>query len=144
MHVQSSATATWTDGLKSGKGEYRAASGAFQGQYSFKTRFEGEAGTTPEELIAAALAGCFSMALAANLEKGGNSPKRIETTATSHLKRVNDKPTVTTVQLKTRGVVPGINAEAFAKAAAEAKAGCPVSRALNPSIEIELSATLES
>lgn len=141
---KSSATAIWTQGLKNGKGNYSAASGAFKGEYTFATRFEGAKGTTPEELIAAAQASCFSMALAAGLEKDGNPPQQIETTATCTLEPVNDKPTITTIRLETRGKVAGIDAKAFQQAAEEAKNGCPVSRALQNNVKVELTANLES
>jgi osmotically inducible protein OsmC len=141
---KSAATAIWTEGLKNGKGHYSAASGAFQGEYTFATRFEGAKGTTPEELIAAAHASCFSMALASTLEKGGNPPKQIETTATCTLEFVSEKPTITTIRLETRGKVSGIDESAFKKAAEEAKNGCPVSRALKNNVKFQLAASLQS
>lgn len=139
----STARAVWNGGLKGGEGSYEAGSGAFRGAYTFATRFEGAAGTNPEELIAAAHAACFSMALAAGLEKSGTPATRISTTAACTLEMVNGAPTITRIRLEVAGVVAGIDAAAFAKAAETAKANCPVSRALAPSIAVEVAARLE-
>jgi len=112
------------------------------GRFSFTTRFEEEPGTNPEELIAAAHAGCFSMALSAQLTEAGHEPESITTTAKVHLRMVEDTPTITQIDLITEGRVPGIDQDQFADFAARAKAGCPVSRALAGVGEITLEATL--
>ena len=139
----SRASAVWERGLRAGSGQYRAASGAFGGTYSFPTRFEGAPGSTPEELIAAAHASCFSMALAAGLEKSGTPATRVETAAACTLEPVNGVPTITTIALTVRGVVPGVDRAAFQRAAEEAKEGCPVSRALKGNVRFTIDATLE-
>jgi osmotically inducible protein OsmC len=119
----------------------RLGSGAFEGQYSFKSRFEEGTGTNPEELIGAAHAGCFSMAFSNMLSEAGHVPKRVETEASVHLERVDGKPTISRIDLEAKGDVPGIDDAKFQDIAAQAKAGCPVSRAL-ASVEITLKATL--
>lgn len=139
----STSSATWQGGLKTGTGEFQASSGAFKGAYSFQTRFEGTKGTNPEELIAAAHASCLSMALAAGLEKAGSPATSITTKASCTMSFVEGAPRITKMQLEVRGKVPGIDQAAFAKAAEEAKNGCPVSNALKGNVPIELSATLE-
>lgn len=140
----SKASATWEGGLKDGKGEFRAGSGAFQGAYSFPTRFEGAKGTNPEELIAAAHAACLSMALAAGLEKAGTPATRITTTASCTIDIVGGAAKITTMKLDVRGKVPGVDQAAFQKAAEEAKNGCPVSNALKNNVAFELVAKLEA
>jgi osmotically inducible protein OsmC len=127
---QSQAEAVWEGSLKEGKGNIKLASGAFNGAYSFATRFEGKPGTNPEELIGAAHAGCFSMALSAGLGRAGFTPERIHTTANVTLEKVGDGFKITGVALKTEAKVPGITAEQFKEAAEKAKSGCPVSQAL--------------
>jgi lipoyl-dependent peroxiredoxin len=139
----SRASAVWEGKLKEGKGNFRAGSGAFSGPYSFATRFEGKAGTNPEELIAAAHAACFSMALSAGLEKAGKPAARVETTAACTMDMVDGTPTITRMELKVRGKVAGLDQGAFQKAADEAKRGCPVSRALSGIPQITLDAKLE-
>ncbi len=139
----SRASAVWEGKLKDGKGNFRAASGAFSGPYTFATRFEGKQGTNPEELIAAAHAACFSMALSAGLEKAGKPATRVETTAACTMEMVDGTPTITKMELKVRGKVPGLDPAAFQKAAEEAKGGCPVSRALAGIRQITLDAKLE-
>ena len=139
----SSATAIWNGKLKDGNGQFEAASGAFKGAYTFATRFEGKKGTNPEELIAAAHAACFSMFLSSLLEKGGTPATRITTKATSTLEVGSAGPKIVRMRLETRGVVPGMDAAAFAKAAAAAKDGCPVSGALKGNVAFELDARLE-
>jgi osmotically inducible protein OsmC len=134
----SSATATWDGVLRSGHGRFAAKSGAFAGDYTFQTRFEGAAGTNPEELIAAAHAGCFSMALSSGLEKAGTPSTSIRTTAEVTM----DSGTIAKIRLVTRGTVPGIDAAAFRAAAEDAKKNCPVSRALAAVPVIELDAAL--
>lgn len=123
-------TARWQGDLKQGKGTLRLGSGAFEGPYSFATRFENAPGTNPEELIGAAHAACFSMAFSAGLAKAGFVPRSVETTATVHLDQVGGAFGITGIELATHGDVPGISAELFQQIADEAKAGCPVSRAL--------------
>ena len=139
----SAASAVWEGGLKGGKGTFSAGSGAFQGPYSFATRFESAPGTNPEELIAAALAACFSMALSAGLEKAGTPPARIATKATAIMDNPGGGNKITTIRLEVRGKVPGIDAAAFQKAAAGAKDSCPVSQALKGNLALELDAKLE-
>jgi osmotically inducible protein OsmC len=140
--TSSSATATWEGGLRGGKGQFTAKSGAFQGAYSFPTRFESAKGTNPEELIAAAHAACLSMALSAGLEAAGTPPKRITTTAMATIDKVGDGFRITRMRLEVRGEVPGIDQAAFAKAAEGAKEGCPVSQALKGNVPFELDARL--
>src|SRR5213593_4323333 len=132
----SKAMAVWEGTLKAG-------SGAFSGPYSFATRFEGKAGTNPEELIAAAPAACFSMALSAALEKAGKPATRVQTEAACTIDMVNGTPTITRMDLTVRGKVPGLDQAGFQKAAEEAKSGCPVSRALKGIPQITLEAKLE-
>ncbi len=139
----STATATWNGVLRSGTGAFRAGSGAFEGPYTFATRFEGTKGTNPEELIAAAHSSCLSMALSASLEKAGTPATRITTTAACTLEIVEGAGKITRMRLEVRGVVPGLDQTAFAKAAAHAKDNCPVSKALKGNLTVELSATLE-
>jgi lipoyl-dependent peroxiredoxin len=131
------AQARWEGNLREGSGSMRLGSGAFEGSYSFKSRFEEGTGTNPEELIGAAHAGCFSMSLANLLSEAGHVPSRIATTARVHLERVEGKPTITRVELDTQGDVPGLDPETFQEIGEKAKAGCPVSRAL-AGVEISL------
>src|SRR3989440_8125304 len=133
------ATARWEGGLQGGKGTMRLGSGAFEGQYSFSSRFEEGTGTNPEELIGAAHAGCFSMALAAGLTKAGHNPKRISTTANVSLEKVDEGFKITTIELDTEGEVPGIDEQTFRDAAESAKKNCPVSQAL-AGVDIKLNA----
>ena len=135
------AEAEWTGNLREGKGRVKLGSGAFEGEYSFVSRFEDGKGTNPEELIGAAHAGCFSMALAAGLTKAGLSPKRIKTTAQVHLEKVGEAFEITRIQLDTEAEVPGVDEKAFLEHAENAKKGCPVSKALAGS-KIELTARL--
>lgn len=136
------ASATWHGGLKDGKGILSTASGVLSDtQYSFSTRFEDGIGTNPEELIGAAHAGCFSMALSKVLSEAGISPERIDTTATVSLDQVEGGFAITAIHLETRVRAQGADQAAFAEATEKAKAGCPVSQVLNA--EITLSATLE-
>ena len=133
-----SATAVWKGDLKSGTGTMSAPSGVLaNAAYSFATRFESRPGTNPEELIAAAHAGCFSMALSGELGKAGLTPESIETTAEVTLEPVDGKPTVTRSHLKTRVRIPGGDRAKFEAAAAAAKAGCPISRLLKAEITME-------
>jgi osmotically inducible protein OsmC len=117
-------------------------SGAYEGQYSFSSRFEEGTGTNPEELIAAAHAGCFSMALSGGLGRAGHEPESVETTAEVTLERGDSGFSIVAIHLRTQGKVPGMSEADFKKAAEDAKAGCPVSRALNPSIKVTVDATL--
>jgi osmotically inducible protein OsmC len=130
----SSATATWEGGLRAGRGRFDGKSGVIQGSYSFPTRFEGAQGTNPEELIAAAHASCLSMALSGILEKAGSSPTRITTTASATIDEVGGGFKITRMRLEVRGEVPGMDQAAFAKAAAAATEGCPVSQALEGNV----------
>ncbi len=139
----SHATAVWEGKLKDGKGSFKAGSGAFTGPYTFATRFEGTKGTNPEELIAAAEAACFSMALSAGLEKAGKPAARVETRAGCTLEMVAGAPKITRIDLTVRGRVPGLDQAGFQKAAEEAKTGCPVSKALMGNVELTLEAKLE-
>ncbi|HEX7192181.1 MAG TPA: OsmC family protein [Thermoanaerobaculia bacterium] len=137
------ASAVWNGSLKEGKGTISTESGLLENaQYSFSTRFEEGKGTNPEELIAAAHAGCFSMALSAQLTTAGTPPERVATTATVTLEKREPGFTVTNVHLDVVAKVPGASQEGFDTAAATAKAGCPISRLLNT--EITMSAKLEA
>ncbi len=138
-----SASAVWNGGLRSGSGTVRTASGAVDRAYSFTSRFEeGEpAQTNPEELIAAAHAGCYSMALSAALERAGHPAQSVETTATVHLSAVEGGFAVTRIDLRTVATVPGLSADEFQKFAQDAKTNCPISKALS-AVEITLDATL--
>src|ERR1700733_12879844 len=114
MHMPvRNADATWNGDLKGGKGTVKLGSGAYEGQYSFSSRFESGTGTNPEELIGAAHAGCYSMALSAGLGKAGFNPKRIHTTAKVHLEKVGDGFKITKIQLQTEAEVPGIDDKTF-------------------------------
>ncbi|HEX9729384.1 MAG TPA: OsmC family peroxiredoxin [Gemmatimonadales bacterium] len=144
MATTSAASAIWTGTLKAGSGKYEAGSGAFAGDYTFLTRFQSAPGTNPEELIAAAHAACFSMALAADLERAGTPATAISTRARCTIDTVDGGARITTMQLTTRGTVPGLDDDAFKAAAAKAKDGCPVSKALAGNVTVELDATLES
>jgi lipoyl-dependent peroxiredoxin len=135
------AEAVWEGDLKSGKGTMKLSSGAFQGAYSFGTRFEGAPGTNPEELIGAAHAGCFSMAFSHLLASGGNVPTRVHTTAAVTLEKVGDGFKITRIKLTCEASVPGISESVFQETATKAKNGCPVSQAL-AGAPIELDAKL--
>ena len=139
----SQAMAVWEGKLKDGNGTFKAGSSSFSGPYSFATRFEGKKGTNPEELIAAAHAACFSMALSAGLEKAGKPVTRVETSAACTLEMVDGAPKITKMELKVRGRVPGLDQAGFQNAAEEAKRGCPVSKALAGIPQITLEAKLE-
>ncbi len=131
--------AIWKGTLREGSGSMKLGSGAFEGPFTYASRFESGAGTNPEELVGAAHAGCFSMFLSALLTKAGLPPTRIDTTATVHL---GEGPTITKIELVTRGDVPGASAEQFTEIAAQAKANCPISKALAAVNEITLDAQL--
>lgn len=135
------ASAVWEGSLKEGKGNMKLGSGAFEGKYSYSSRFEEGPGTNPEELIGAAHAGCFSMALSADLGKAGYTPERIETQAKVTLGKVDNKSRITEIHLDSQAKVPGISAEKFQEIAEGAKKGCPVSAAL-AGVNITLDARL--
>jgi osmotically inducible protein OsmC len=137
------AEARWAGDLKTGKGNIRLGSGAFQGPYSFVSRFENAPGTNPEELLGAAHAGCYSMALALALSLAGHPPTSVATTATVHLDKAGAGFAITGIDLATRGVVPGVSAEEFRRLAEETKVGCIVSKAL-AAVPIRLDAQLVS
>jgi osmotically inducible protein OsmC len=140
--MKRNASAVWTGGLKEGRGIISSDSGVLSDtQYSFSTRFENGKGTNPEELIAAAHAGCFSMALSAQLGTMGLTPERIATTASVSLEKVGEGCSFTAVHLTVKAKVPGADAPQFQTAANNAKGGCPVSKVLNATITME--ATLE-
>lgn len=125
------AAAHWSGDLKSGNGRVKLGSGAFEGPYSFNSRFEGGGGTNPEELLGAAHAGCFSMALSVALSTAGHIPTSIDTTATVRLEKGSAGFAITSIDLVTRGVVAGLDDEIFKRLAEETKTGCIVSRALS-------------
>jgi osmotically inducible protein OsmC len=132
------ASAVWTGGLKDGKGTISTDSNVLSDtQYSFSTRFEDGIGTNPEELIAAAHAGCFSMALSGQLGRAGLTAESIRTTAAVKLEKVGEAFAITAVHLDVTAKVPGADQEAFETAANNAKAGCPVSKVLNAEITME-------
>ena len=124
------AEAQWEGALKGGKGTMRFGGGAFEGQYSFDSRFEEGTGTNPEELIAAAHAGCFSMQLSGVLGGAGHEPVRVHTTADVHLQEEGDGFTVKAIDLRSEAEVPGLDDDEFQRLADEAKRICPVSRLL--------------
>jgi len=132
-----SANAVWEGDLKSGHGTMKLGSGAFEGQYSYKSRFESGTGTNPEELIGAAHAGCFSMALANMLAEAGHTPERVRTTAKVRMEGLK----ITDITLQTEASVPGLDEAAFMEHAENAKKNCPVSQAL-AATEIKLEAKL--
>lgn len=135
------ATAQWEGNLPEGKGTVAFGNGAFEGPYSFASRFEEGKGTNPEELIAAAHAGCFSMAFSNQLAKAGFTPTRVKTLAKVHLMKGEAGFSITTIELETEGQVPGIDDAKFQELGDAAKKGCPVSRAL-AGVEIKLTAKL--
>jgi osmotically inducible protein OsmC len=130
MPVRSS-TAEWKGTIREGSGHMVVGKNAYDGPYSFASRFEDGKGTNPEELIAAAHAGCYSMALSGGLTRAGTPPTSIATTAKVHIDQVEGGFAINKIELETVGVVPGIDQAAFEKAAEAAKAGCPVSKALS-------------
>ncbi len=142
--MKRSASAVWQGNLKQGRGVLSSDSGVLKDTaYSFATRFETSPGTNPEELIAAAHAGCFSMAFSAELGKAGFTPDRVATTAGVSLDMINGNPTITRIHLEMTAKIPGIDQAKFEEISKAAKAGCPVSRLLTGA-EITLSAKLES
>lgn len=138
--MKRSASAVWQGDLKSGKGEVSSDSGVLKSaQYSFSTRFENGIGTNPEELIAAAHAGCFAMALSAQLGAAGITPERIDAKATVSLDKLDSGWAVTESHLEVKAKIPGADRAAFEKAANDAKAGCPISKLLNANITMDAS-----
>jgi lipoyl-dependent peroxiredoxin len=137
------ATARWSGTLQEGNGSMALGSGAFEGPFTFRSRFEDDAGTNPEELIGAALAGCYSMQLGAMLGEAGTPAESITTEARVHLRRKDELPTITRIDLTARGRVSGIDDAAFQQSARDAKAACLVHRALAGVDEITLEAVLE-
>jgi osmotically inducible protein OsmC len=135
-------SAEWRGDLPSGSGTVSVASGLFEGQYSFKSRFEDGTGTNPEELIAAAHASCYAMALSNILAEHGHAPESVAVTAKVQLRNIDGAPTIAHIELDVEGRVPDIDEAHFLEHAQEAKAGCPVSRALAAVPEIELKARL--
>ncbi len=136
--MKRTASAAWSGDLKQGKGTLTTQSGVLKDTpYSFSTRFENGAGTNPEELIAAAHAGCFTMAVSAALGRAGFTPQRLATNASLALEQVAGNWTITTIELQLSARVPGIDGEKFAAIAADAKANCPVSRVLNAKISLD-------
>lgn len=136
------ASAVWEGGLKAGKGSVKTETGALDATYSFGSRFESAKGTNPEELLAAAEAACFAMALSLGLEQGGTPPTRVEASAACTIDKVPDGFKITTMKLTVRATVPGLSADAFQKVAQATKDGCPVSGALKGNVKIELDAAL--
>ena len=136
--MKRAASAQWSGDLKTGKGTISTESGVLkETQYSFSTRFENGIGTNPEELIAAAHAGCYSMALSAFLGTAGFTPTKLATDATVTLEQVNNDWTVTAIALKVNAQIPNIDAAKFKEIADEAKAKCPISRLLNAKITLD-------
>ncbi len=135
------ADAEWRGNLQDGQGKMRLGTGMFEGSYSYKSRFTEGAGTNPEELIAAAAAGCFTMAFSNELSKAGFTPTLVKTHADVTMETVNNAATITKVQLNTEAQVPGIDEKRFQEIGEGAKKNCPVSRALG-AIQVELNARL--
>jgi osmotically inducible protein OsmC len=136
------AAATWDGTLKAGRGSFSSESGAVGGQYSFGSRFESGVGSNPEELLAAAEAACYSMALSGALEKAGAVPNKVESKAACTVEKTDAGMTITTIALDVTVSASGISAEEFAKVAAATKETCPVSRALKGNVKLELTARL--
>jgi lipoyl-dependent peroxiredoxin len=137
-------SAQWSGDLKEGSGTVTVGDGVWSGNYSFASRFEEGEGTNPEELIAAAHAGCFTMALSAQLGEAGHAPNSVKTTARVQIRNVDGLPTIDNIKLETEGDVPGVDQATFEQQAENAKSGCAVSRALAGVNTIELSAKLAS
>ncbi|HLX08224.1 MAG TPA: OsmC family protein [Thermoanaerobaculia bacterium] len=135
------ADAVWEGGLKGGHGKVSLGSGAWSGPYSFASRFADGQGSNPEELIGAAHAGCFAMALSAALDRSGHVPRRVAVSAAVHLETGADGPRISRIDLRAEADVPGIDDDAFQQQARQAKEGCPVSKAL-AGTEITLDARL--
>ena len=138
------ASATWKGNLKEGEGTMALGSGVWEGPFSFKTRFEEGQGTNPEELIGAALAGCFTMQVSHALSEAGHVPDSVETQAKVQIRNVDGNPTISQIDLITRARVPGVDDGTFQETAKTAKDGCIISRALAGVGNITLDVTLES
>lgn len=136
------ASAVWEGGLKGGKGRFDGESGAIGGDYSFGSRFGDAGGTNPEELLAAAEAACYSMALSGALERAGTPPERVETQAACTIEKVGDAFRVTTMKLTVRASVPGADRDAFKDIAESTKDSCPISAALLGNVHLEVEAQL--
>jgi osmotically inducible protein OsmC len=136
-----SASAKWEGGLKGGRGSFSGATG-LAGQYNFSSRFENGQGSNPEELLAAAEAACYSMALSGGLEKNGTPPTSIDTTSRCTVEKVNDSWTITKIQLDVRVKAANLDDATLQRIASDSKTGCPVSRALKGNVDITLTATL--
>ena len=136
------ASATWEGGLRGGKGRFDGESGAIGGDYSFGSRFADAGGTNPEELLAAAEAACYSMALSGALEKAGTPPERVETSAACTIEKVGDAFRITTMKLTVRASVPNADRDTFKDLAESTKDGCPISAALLGNVHIEVDAQL--
>ena len=137
------ASAQWQGGLKGGNGSFKGQTG-LGGSYSFGSRFQEATGSNPEELLAAAEAACYSMALSGGLEKEGFSPTSVETQAACTVEKIGEGFKITTMKLTVKAVVPGIDDAKFQAIAAATKEGCPVSSALKGNVQIELNATVTS
>ena len=137
------ASAQWKGGLKGGNGSFKGQTG-LGGSYSFGSRFEDAAGSNPEELLAAAEAACFSMALSGGLEKAGFAPTSVDTSAACTVEKVGEGFKITTMKLTVKAVVPGIDDAKFQSIAAATKEGCPISSALKGNVQISLDAALSS
>lgn len=133
------ASAVWNGALRGGSGTFEGSTGAVSGPYTFSSRFEEGTGSNPEELLAAAEAACFSMALSGNLEKRGGTPEKIETSAACTVEKVGEGFTITRMQLDVEVSVTGIDEASFQEALEATRDGCPVSRALKGNVEIEVS-----
>lgn len=136
------ANAEWNGNLQEGQGKMRLGTGSYEGRYTYKSRFEEGPGTNPEELIAAAHAGCFTMAFASGLSKAGFTPTSLKTRADVTMEKVDNRDTITKIQLTTEAQVPNIDEKKFQEIGEGAKKNCPISRALNPTIQVSLSAKL--
>jgi osmotically inducible protein OsmC len=139
---QRNASARWEGSLTEGAGTMRLGTGAYEGPYSFQSRFEEGDGTNPEELIAAAHAGCFSMALSGEVGRAGHDLESVETTATVQIDKVEGGFAISRIELSTRARVPGVSDDEFQEIANAAKQGCPVSKALASVDSIDLDARL--
>ena len=137
------ASAKWEGGLKGGKGTYSGANG-LEGQYNFSSRFENGPGSNPEELLAAAHAACYSMALSGGLEKNGTPATSVATTAKCTVEKVAESFTITRMELNVQATVPTIDDATFQRIAAASRDGCPVSRALKGNVDVQLNARLQS
>ena len=138
------ASATWRGNLKEGEGTMALGSGVWEGPFSFKTRFEESNGTNPEELIGAAEAGCFTMALSHALSEAGHVPDAVETQAKVHIRNVDGNPTITQIDLETHAKVPGLDDDTFQQTAQTIREVCIISRALGGVETINVTATLDS